>query len=262
MSAESLKNLAVNQLKALSAMAKQEGHAELGQQFDLFSASLNVDASPVFERPVVDHIEYEEDAEYDEEYEEDDVPDGFNSHEDYENFVRQQGATRIVEDDETGEEYEVIPDSVHGVIQDENGEYKEAGDFEADLEQAQELLEESNTIRDEETGDVLFQNEPDEVPTVEIVFSRTDGNELTAEDVEGRILSHPQSEPMLRAFGEDYTVNEGNGSQNKVVAFSIDQGNSSSRSTAQLLSDRKFMSFGGKIIVPGLGQVSARPVFD
>lgn len=261
MNYEELYRLAKNQLSTLESMAKDSGQIGLSQQFRMFSLSLQVEPQHDSHD---DTLDYHTDEEY--EYDEDgepDFPEGFDSNEEFVNFIQEQGVTRTYEDAEFEETVEVYPDSVHGVIPDNVDDgYKEVGNFQQDLDHAAELLSESNTIRDEETGEELYHAEPENVPVVEILFTRNDGNELTEDNILNNVFSHPQSQPMLKAFGTDYTVNNSDQDNQKTVAFAIDQNNPRSVLVSQLLKDGRFADFGGRIIVPGVGQVISQPVFS
>lgn len=278
MDPKALKALATTQLKALSQMAKDAGLTDLEQQFNLFVLSLNttsdmpptptsVAASNDAAEGFWANYEEEEDDLYEdldddllfEEDEEPTPPTGFRDQEHFESFVEEQEASRPIINDEGEIVAENAPDDVHGVIPDGEGGYTQVGDLEESLETVSDLLEESNTIRDEETGEALYVNEPDDVDLINIKFTRAQG-ELTSDDVENSIFNHPQAQPMLNMFGREYRILRTENPNEKVVAFTIDQDNTQSRKMAQLLADGKFVQFGGRIIVPGIGQVTSEPI--
>ena len=189
------------------------------------------------------------------------VPEGFDNEAAYEEFLRgQELPTYTFEDEETGEvfEEEIRPDDVVGVV---NGH--EVGNLDESLGKIDEYVMEQNAIRDEETGEVLYQNEPEVVPYISITIERADGNELTAAQLLSDVMKAPESATMFKVFGDNFKVVDGNTVSQKVVQFFIDNDNATSRKAAQgLVYGNGMMQFGGQIIVPGIGLVKAATIFE
>ena len=189
------------------------------------------------------------------------VPEGFDDEAAYEEFLSgQELPTYAFEDEETGEvfEEEIRPDDVVGVV---NGH--EVGNLDESLGKVDEYVMEQNAIRDEETGEVLYQNEPETVPYVSISIERADGNELTAAQLLSDVMKAPESATMFKVFGDNFKVVDGDTASQKIVQFFIDNDNATSRKAAQgLVYGNGMMQFGGQIIVPGIGLVKAATIFE
>lgn len=293
-----IRETAINQLEALLKIGGQDiAGTSLELQLNLavstlkngestLSVSVPVEASekePVF--PVVEeqtsfdpeyfYDEYDEGFYEDEDnyYEYDDnyndiyepeaptIPEGFDDEASYQDFLRgQELPTHTFEDEETGEEVEetIRPDDVVGIV---NG--REVGNLEESLNKVDEYVVGQNTIRDEETGDVLYQNEPEEVPYVSVSIERADGNELTPVQLLSKVMKAPESSTMLKVFGDNFKIIEGDTPAEKIVQFFVDNNNETSRKAAQgLVYGNGMMQFGGQIVVPGIGLVKATTIFE
>lgn len=285
MDAQMLKNLAKTQLDALAQMAHSENLFELEQQFKLFSLTLSADAPTIppavaeTDLPYENHP-YEDEDEvtvYDEEFitpyedeDEDDVPnhpEGFNDEDEFSDFLADQEefiTNKVtVYDEETGEETEVTmtPQDVVGVAVAWGGGYKDVGNLDDSVTQLEQIEDLQNTIYDETTGEVLYRNEPEPVETIRVRIVREDGLSLSDNDVTNRIFTHRQAAPMLQIFGQEYNILNTENDSEKIVAFTIDQDNNQSKVMAKALSDGQYVNFGGRVVIPGLGLVTATPVF-
>lgn len=239
----------------------------LGTLFAILDEQLDDVENDLYDAPLHRTVVDDED-EYDE-YDEDDEPhvvNGFENREQYEKFLNEQDdfVPKIpVFDEETGEatEIKVEPDDVAGVVQQEDGSFTEIGNFEESLDTATEMLVEKNTIRDGETGQVLVENEIQDVNTIRVRIHRADGEKFTDANVR-TLLEHPQSQPMLNTFGKDYTVeHDDTDSATVFLVFNIDQNNTTASRVSKILADGQLMTFGGKIVVPTIGIVSSNIVF-
>lgn len=283
MDPNTLKTLAVNQLTALSSMARETGNEELEQQLKLFIMSLGEEATipPAVETPASNFTHTQDteptysgyDADDDEYYDDEDeddyfemelpVPEGFRDRDHFERFVEEQPeAGKTTTDHETGEEIPVYPDTVSGVIPDGEGGYTEVGNMDEAFNTVSRFFDASHVEYDEdyEDGEELYANEPDDVDTINIKLTRSQGEELTADDVRNRILTHPQTQPMLNIFGNDYRVLRTEDPSVKVLSFNIDKDNERSHKMAQMMTNGNLVKFGGRIVFPGIGQVVSEPI--
>lgn len=292
MNAKTLTKLARTQLLALAQTAENEGLTDLRDQFNLFVASLDVStgedgtqddpaetAIPLTAwRPnaVTDAVETEDDEDdYDCGYDDDDhayddyygdygeeenvepvIPEGFDSVEQYQEFLAEQGefSTASVPD-EDGEDIDiqVPPEAVVGVVKDEEtGEYKDVGNLE-------ESIDTYLRVTDEETGEVHEREQGDDVPTVRVKLARGDEREMSRDDVE-RIFANPQAAPMIQVFGRDYRVLSTDRDHEKIVSFTVDTTNDTSRMMANAVTSGRALGFGGRIVVNGIGYVTAQIV--
>lgn len=187
------------------------------------------------------------------------TPQGFEDEETYQAFIATQADLLPVQvDEETGEVSTVRPDDVVGNI----GGH-EVGDMEDSLAKVDEYLIEQNTIRDEETDEVLYINEPDEVPSVKISLTREDENELTVAQVLNNVLAARESTTMLDNFGDNFNVLNGETVNQKIIQFFIDNNDEKSRKVSQgLVHARNMMQFGGRVVIPGIGLVSAETIYE
>lgn len=242
MKQEELKKLAMNQLSTLKEIAKSNNYTELEHQFEFMSATLKLQSTSDSHDDVEVFYDYEED------YEDEDFvpyPEGFNSREEYLDFVEEQE--------------QEIADDVVGTVPDNNGGYKEVGSFKESLGRAYESLETQNTYYDEETGED-YQEEIPAVPEMSILISRDDEEELTVEDVKEKVFKHPQAQTMLKVFGNDFDVTNHISDHQKLATFLINQSDPYADSMAKVLQHGSTANFGGKIVVPGVGVVQASPV--
>lgn len=255
MESKALKDLAINQLSALANLARDTGNVELQHQFQLFSLSLGQEATiPPAPAPHVeprrneDFDDYYDDEDNDEDYydddlEEDIIPEGFDTLEEYNDFLDSQPAnltTQTVENEETGEEDEIRAISVAGVIPDGEGGYKEVG---------------SLPVFDEEDDDYFDE---EEVDVINVKLTRAEG-ELTGQDVQD-ILDNPQSRMMLDVFGRDYRVLRTADPSVKVISFNIDNDNLQSRRMSQMVTSGNLVRFGGRAVFPRIGVVTSEPI--
>lgn len=289
-----IRELAVRQLEALQNLGGDDirGTAlEIDLQLALASLKNNVNAqevklydTPVSNVPADSKVQYKEtryeipeDEDWDEDYideygyldgDEDEeyvlpVPAGFADEESYQAFLDTQNEATGVEyiDEETGEVYEVPtsrPDDVVGVV---NG--VEVGNMDESLAKVTEYVTERNVIRDEETDEVLYHNDVEEVPFIKVALTRRDNSELTVVQVLNNVLSSRESVTMLKTFGENFNIVDGENANQKVLRFFIDNDNETSRRAAQgLMLGGGMMQFGGNIVVPGVGTVSAEIVYE
>lgn len=268
MDAQMLKNLAKTQLDALAQMAHSENLFELEQQFKLFSLTLSADAPTIPPAVTETDLPYENHPYEDED--EDDVPnhpEGFNDEDEFSDFLADQEefiTNKVtVYDEETGEETEVTmtPQDVVGAVVAWGGGYKDVGNLDDSVTQLEQIEDLQNTIYDEETGEVLYRNEPEPVETIRVRIVREDGLSLSDNDVTNRIFTHRQAAPMLQIFGQEYNILNTENDSEKIVAFTIDQDNNQSKVMAKALSDGQYVNFGGRVVIPGLGLVTATPVF-
>lgn len=273
-----IRNLAVDQLAALRQLAQNEGHTELVEQFETIQDALRDNKTLVIQgasentggitlnqiMQVLTENFSEEDAKTKA------AELGFTNVEEY------TAATQRMEETDTRL---LESESVVGMTSD--GNY--VGSLEEMAEKGEQWLEETHTIYDEETDTPLFSTPVEEVPTIDVVFIRQDNQPLSQEDVENRVLNNHRAGPMLDAFGERYEfvdVPESlsyeleydeetdedyrtpvNTENMQVLRFSIDNGDNTSRVTAQLLANHA-ASFRGAILVPGLGMVQAQAILN
>lgn len=289
-----MKKLASTQITALADMARQLGHHDIEGQLRFMAFSLDNDAAPVaaggtqndagaeertestddfedfddFTAHSEDFDDYDDYARLDGFFDEEegaDAPeaiDGFNSVEEYQQFAEDNDAVIRGIDEDTGEEQTLYPDAIAGVVRDDDGNYREVGNLEESLETAHEIFRESNTIRDEETGEVLYENEPDALRSISFIIASVDGRELTATDVTNRVFNDPQTNMMLDVFGSEYRVDDMEDAHEKSVSFFLDPENTTQQKAAQMImtAGTQMLTVGGKIVVPGVGEVSCRPV--
>lgn len=296
---EQIREMAVRQLESLKELAGDEikgTKLELDLQMALVSlnSSPSVVSAPAqvvsqvqVNRPIVEPVEedyfdpYEDEYAYADDYDDDGlnednyevnednyeapvpvVPNNFDDEEAYQAFLRnQEEALPVIVDEETGEATTVRPDDVAGVIATENG-FVEVGDLDGSLDKVEQILQEQNTIRDED-GEELYQNEIDQIPAIRVAMTRTDGNVLTEHQVKNNILAHPSARTMLHAFGEDYRVTNSEDASEKIVLFIINNDNERSRKASQGLHlSNGVVQFAGHLAFPGVGRVYARALVD
>lgn len=209
-----------------------------------------------------DYQGWEDNAEFDDEdYEaaEPVIPEGFETREEFDNFVEsQQELMPEVINEETGEVMTLTPDTVVGHI---NGEDKNDDKFDEYVSVVNDYVREQNTIYNDETGEeeVVVENDP--VPFVRVSFKRNDGNELTLGNIMNNIIQAPESKRMLDSFGDNFNIEDGSDSSEKVLQFYIDENNDRSRQVAEaLVHGNGMMTFGGRVVIPGVGYVTARQV--
>lgn len=211
-----------------------------------------------------DYDDYYDDEEDEEEYVPI-LPNGFNTQEEYQEFLESQREHLTVERTDllTGETHEDTqePIDVAGVVM-KDGQAVDVGNFDESLEAAHEALREGTALVDEETDETIVDLGVDEIEGIRVRLTRGDNQELSANDV-ARILDHPQARPMIQVFGEDFRLVETEDDHVKDLVFTLDEDNEKGQKASQVLINRPdMMSFAGTIIIPAVGAVSARVVLD
>lgn len=190
------------------------------------------------------------------------VPEGFENEAEYDNFVQENADFLPTEENEYGEVNVMRPDSVFGVKEDAQGNIVEIGNLEENAEKLIGIIEEENTIRDEETGEVLYHNRVEAPNEITIKVSRQGNQELTERQVLANIIGSPVSRAMLDVFGEDYRVEAGDSTSEKLIVFTLDQNDEITRNMGHALTNGGGMvAFGGRHPIPGLGLITAQIVF-
>lgn len=276
--AQYIREVAITQLNTLKDLAKDD--IKLSIELDVAISALSgkdTSRAPAVAQPVIDFAhnvdEYDHNVddnydEYDDDYEDHvedyindeqeelPVPDGFADREEYEAFLATQEDVMPKIEDEFGNEQTAVPDTMAGFV---NGQ--EVGNLDGDLEKVSEILVETNTIYDEE-GNVEFQQEVEEVPSIRVSFTRDDRNELTIDQVKNSVLRAPESTMMLNSFGHNFNIVDGTVDAEKVIEFFIDNTNIRSRQASQAIALSDIVKFGGRVLIPGLGLVTARAIVD
>lgn len=273
-----IRNLAVDQLSALRQLAQNEGHTDLVEQFETIQEALRADKTLVIQGGTANTggITLEQVMQV--------LTENF-SPEDAKQKATEMGFDDVDEyreaEAQSEETDEMLMDSSHAVGMTSDGNY--VGSLEEMAEIGAEYLEQSHTIYDDETDEPLFVTPVEEVPTVDVLFTRQDNQRLSPEDVENRILNHHRAGVMLDAFGEQYefvdvpeqfgyeweydedtdeeTRVPVNTDNMQVLRFTIDNSDDTSRVTSQLLANQA-ASFRGAILIPGLGMVQAQAVLN
>ena len=273
-----IRNLAVDQLSALRQLAQNEGHTDLVEQFETIQEALRDNKKLVIQGDTANTggITLEQVMQV--------LTENF-SQEDAREKAAEMGFDNVDEYREAEEQMErtdeMLLESEHMVGMTSDGNY--VGSLEEMAEIGAERLEQAHTIYDDETDEPLFSTPVEEVPTIDVLFTRQDKQRLTKDDVENRILSHHRSGVMLDAFGENYefvdvpeqfsyewdydeetdeeTRVPVNTDNMQVLRFTIDNSDNTSRVTSQLLANQ-VAGFQGAILIPGLGMVQAQAILN
>lgn len=273
-----IRNLAVDQLSALRQLAQNEGHTGLVEQFETIQEALRDNKTLVIQGNTVNTggITLEQVMQV--------LTENF-SPEDAREKAAEMGFDDVEEYREAEEQMErtdeilLESDNVVGLTSD--GNY--VGSLEEMTERGAEFLEQTHTIYDDETDEPLFTTPVEEVPTIDVLFTRQDKQRLTQDDVENRIMTNSRSGAMLDAFGEQYEFvdvpeqfhyewdyDEETDEETRVpvstdnmqvLRFTIDNSDDTSRVTTQMLANHA-ASFRGAILVPGLGMVQAQAILN